>query len=373
MGSSRSVRTAIVAGAALVGVAVPATAHAAKDWAVVHENGTLVRGSHVASTTRTGPGSYVVRFADRVAGCSYVANPGDAGTGVVADSAVAAVARQAGDSHGLFLETYNETAHALADEPFHVAVYCAPTARFAVVGRGGVLSRGSHVLSARRLAKGEYSVHFDSDVSRCAFTASIGSTDTTPRFVPGEIALAPGRRPHNVFATTFSAGGRRVSSPFHLAAACGRVPTRAVVKRDGSLVRGRDVSSAAHLIGPHHRTIDKVAERFLGKAKLGTTGRGIGPTYADKMTRVGVRVHRHHRDGGGRVLEAAPDCDHRDAPWEPERRLHLHPQPGGGGRRPRLPHRYALLSLTRAQRGWPPPARGRPAGRPARAGGRSRA
>ena len=36
--------------------------------------------------------------------------------------------------------------------------------------------------------------------------------------------------------------------------------------------------------------IDKVAERFLGDAKLGTTGRGIGPTYADKMSRVGVRV-----------------------------------------------------------------------------------
>jgi adenylosuccinate synthase len=50
------------------------------------------------------------------------------------------------------------------------------------------------------------------------------------------------------------------------------------------------VSAGAHLIGPQHRTIDKVAERFLGEAKLGTTGRGIGPTYADKMSRVGVRV-----------------------------------------------------------------------------------
>jgi adenylosuccinate synthase len=50
------------------------------------------------------------------------------------------------------------------------------------------------------------------------------------------------------------------------------------------------VSASAHLIGPHHRTIDKVAERFLGNAKLGTTGRGIGPAYADKMSRVGVRV-----------------------------------------------------------------------------------
>jgi adenylosuccinate synthase len=50
------------------------------------------------------------------------------------------------------------------------------------------------------------------------------------------------------------------------------------------------VSASAHLIGPYHRTIDKVAERFLGDSRIGTTGRGIGPTYADKMSRVGVRV-----------------------------------------------------------------------------------
>jgi adenylosuccinate synthase len=50
------------------------------------------------------------------------------------------------------------------------------------------------------------------------------------------------------------------------------------------------VSANAHLIAPYHRTIDKVSERFLGKARIGTTGRGIGPTYADKMSRVGVRV-----------------------------------------------------------------------------------
>ena len=50
------------------------------------------------------------------------------------------------------------------------------------------------------------------------------------------------------------------------------------------------VSSNAHLIAPYHRTIDKVVERFLGSRKIGTTGRGIGPTYADKMNRIGVRV-----------------------------------------------------------------------------------
>jgi adenylosuccinate synthase len=50
------------------------------------------------------------------------------------------------------------------------------------------------------------------------------------------------------------------------------------------------VSANAHVITSYHRTIDKVGERFLGKAKIGTTGRGIGPAYADKMSRVGVRV-----------------------------------------------------------------------------------
>src|SRR5690606_38539101 len=50
------------------------------------------------------------------------------------------------------------------------------------------------------------------------------------------------------------------------------------------------VSAAAHLIAPYHRTIDKVTEQFLGKRRIGTTGRGIGPAYADKISRSGIRV-----------------------------------------------------------------------------------
>jgi adenylosuccinate synthase len=50
------------------------------------------------------------------------------------------------------------------------------------------------------------------------------------------------------------------------------------------------VSSNAHLIASYNRTIDKVVERFLGSRRIGTTGRGIGPTYADKMNRIGIRV-----------------------------------------------------------------------------------
>src|SRR6476469_9390016 len=64
---------------------------------------------------------------------------------------------------------------------------------------------------------------------------------------------------------------------------------------DGLQARGVDtsklvVSANAHIIAPYNRTLDKVTERFLGKRRIGTTGRGIGPTYADKMNRIGIRV-----------------------------------------------------------------------------------
>ena len=50
------------------------------------------------------------------------------------------------------------------------------------------------------------------------------------------------------------------------------------------------VSANAHVIASYHSTIDKVTERFLGKNQIGTTGRGIGPAYADKVNRVGIRI-----------------------------------------------------------------------------------
>ncbi|GII80689.1 adenylosuccinate synthetase [Sphaerisporangium rufum] len=64
---------------------------------------------------------------------------------------------------------------------------------------------------------------------------------------------------------------------------------------DGLRERGIDcgrllISASAHLIMPHHKALDKVTERYLGKARIGTTGRGIGPAYGDKIARMGVRV-----------------------------------------------------------------------------------
>lgn len=80
---------------------------------------------------------------------------------------------------------------------------------------------------------------------------------------------------------------------------------------DGLQARGLDcsrllVSDSAHIIAPYDRVIDKVTERFLGKRKIGTTGRGIGPTYADKINRVGIRVHDlYHPDSLRDKVEAS--------------------------------------------------------------------
>ncbi|MBO0842964.1 MAG: adenylosuccinate synthase [Nocardioides sp.] len=56
---------------------------------------------------------------------------------------------------------------------------------------------------------------------------------------------------------------------------------------DTSLLR---ISASAHVIADYNRQLDKVTERFLGSRRIGTTGRGIGPTYADKINRIGIRI-----------------------------------------------------------------------------------
>ena len=57
--------------------------------------------------------------------------------------------------------------------------------------------------------------------------------------------------------------------------------------QDASQLR---ISEQAHLIMPYHKAIDLARERLRGAGKIGTTGRGIGPTYEDKAARVGIRV-----------------------------------------------------------------------------------
>jgi adenylosuccinate synthase len=72
-------------------------------------------------------------------------------------------------------------------------------------------------------------------------------------------------------------------------------PAVLLEEMDKLTARGIDVSRLvvsgnAHLIMPYHQELDRLTERFLGKNALGTTKRGIGPAYADKSSRVGLRV-----------------------------------------------------------------------------------
>ena len=70
----------------------------------------------------------------------------------------------------------------------------------------------------------------------------------------------------------------------------GAVPRARRADRARGRVADLVVSANAHVIASYHSTVDKVTERFLGKNQIGTTGRGIGPAYADKVNRVGIRV-----------------------------------------------------------------------------------
>jgi len=69
------------------------------------------------------------------------------------------------------------------------------------------------------------------------------------------------------------------------------IEERAALEARGIQVRGRlSVSERAHLIMPYHRAIEKGSEKLKGARRIGTTGRGIGPAYADKMARIGIRM-----------------------------------------------------------------------------------
>ncbi len=291
MNRSMTVRTAIIAAMALIGLALPATAQAAKNWAVVQANGTFVRGNGVTTVTHPNTGVYIATFAADVSGCAYVGNPGDPFIGDVPTSSTITVAHRTGNRHQLYIQVWNQQTDVLADFPFHLVAYCGATSKFAVVGKGGAISRGKHALSAHRITKGEYSVHFDSDVSNCAFLATIGATGATPVVNPGTISVASGKKPHNVFVTTVGRSGSVANFPFHLAANCGTTPFRAVVKADGTTARGRGTTSSQHLgpAGEYQVAFTQDVTQCSFVATVGGPGTGITtlPLTITTATRMG--------------------------------------------------------------------------------------
>jgi len=231
----------------VVALGVPGVAGATK-WAVVSAGGTVARGHGVKFAAHLGRGTYSVGFNADVTACAYVATVGDTGTTPVADPIGVAVARYAAHPRAIFVQTRNLSTAALEDTPFHVAVYCAATAKFAVVGSDGVLDRGAGVTGASRLGTGSYQVAFDRDVSSCAWTATIGTTAVGTVPSPGGITVVrDASDPHAVVVTTIDRHGALADSAFHMAVNCGPTRLIAVVRSDGTTARGVSVASSAKL------------------------------------------------------------------------------------------------------------------------------
>jgi hypothetical protein len=93
--------------------------------------------------------------------------------------------------------------------------------RFAVVDRAGVVARGKGVVSAARLAPGQYEVIFNRSVRNCAYVATVGDVDDVGVEQPGEITTV-GRfaNVRGVFVTTHNSTGAFEDRSFHLFVAC---------------------------------------------------------------------------------------------------------------------------------------------------------
>jgi hypothetical protein len=289
--------------------AAPAIAQAANSWAVVNSAGTLVRGAGVTSATHLSTGTYQVAFSKNQSACGYVATPGDTGAGAVSGPILATVASRSGNAQALFIQTFDQSSGALSDQPFHVETYCGKN-KFAVVDSTGVLARGNHVVSASHVGAGSYEVIFDSNVNKCSFQASIGTTSTGNVPSPGLITVA-GRAGNNagVFVRIVDRTGNSLDSSFHLAVNCGAKKLIGVIESTGAKVRGAHVVSSAKLGGPNGGTYEVIFDQNVAAcaytATVGVTGNGgsIGPPPVTISTATragnpnGVFVFIHQADG----------------------------------------------------------------------------
>ena len=108
-------------------------------------------------------------------------------------------------------------------------------------------------------------------------TLVVGGVKTVLHLVPSGV-LHPGK--------TCVIGNGVVVDPLVLLEEVEQLRRRGLLSRDDDL----RISEQAHLILPYHKAIDLARERLRGRGKIGTTGRGIGPAYEDKMARIGIRV-----------------------------------------------------------------------------------
>jgi len=154
---------------------------------------------------------------------------------------------------------------------------------WAVVSSGGALTRGSGALSASLIAKGEYQVTFDQDVSSCAYVATVGTIyqSGSEPYAGIAVSTSPGESAAVVAAVTDFTGAA-INASFHLTVICGGAPW-AVVSSGGSLVRGPEtVLAHENTTGVYTVVFNQNVEDCGILATLGSTG--STPVAAGEIT-----------------------------------------------------------------------------------------
>jgi hypothetical protein len=248
-GRPRNWRRLLQVGIFVAALAVPGVAQAAsgQKYAVLNSAGSIVRSFGTTGSIHISTGTYEVDFSSSMLACGYIATPGDSGAGAVSQPAVATVAQRAGNKKGLFIQTFDQSTGSLVDIPFQVQTFCG-LKHWAVVAANGTLARGGHATGAIRLAAGQYEVDFDSNVSKCAFTAVLGTTADGTVGDPGQVTVA-GRagNVNGVFVDVVDRSGNHVDSSFHLSVNCGSAKLIAVINANGTKARGANVVSSTKL------------------------------------------------------------------------------------------------------------------------------
>jgi hypothetical protein len=299
----------LLAGVFVAALGAPGVAQAAQKWAVVNSAGTLVRGAGATAAIHLGTGTYQVNFSSNQTLCAYVATPGDVGAGSVSGPKLATVASRAGNTKGLFIQTFDQSSGALVDTPFHVQTFCG-LQYYGVVASNGTLARGAHIVSTAPLGTGSYEVIFDKNVSKCAFTGSIGTTSTGSIPSPGQLTVA-GRagNVNGVFVRIVDRAGVSLDSSFHLSVNCGSSKLIGAIKVDGTKARGANVVFSQKLSatlndGRYEVIFNRDVSGCSYTATIGTTTNGGSistPVTITTATRAGnvngVFLFIHKTDG----------------------------------------------------------------------------
>jgi predicted small lipoprotein YifL len=236
-------------------------------------SGNKVRAGGVSSFTKLGVGRWEVTFTSDVSRCAYVATIGDPADKLVYNPGLVFTAGGHGGPNGVYVETKN-LGGGLADYPYHLWVRCASSDRWVVTEYAGNKVRAANVSSFTKLGIGRWEVTFTSDVSKCAYIATIGDPGNKLVYNPGLVFTAGGHGgPNGVYVETKNLGGGLADYPWQLQVRCTSAAQWVVSDYVGAKVRAAGVSSFTKLgPGRWEITFDRDMRNCAYLATIGDPG-----------------------------------------------------------------------------------------------------